>query len=497
MTEVPPSDGMPASPSSGGPAGTASKNRIGWLTVVCLSGMAGGLAWGIRGQYGHETGAMIAGVLVGSTLLMILNVRLGTLTSLRAISALTVGIGLGGSMTYGQTIGWTQDAQFIGNWSAWAWGMTGLSIKGGLWIGLGAVFLGMTLSGARYTWREILCLWLVAIAMFLFGCWMLNSPFNPAARELPAINFSADWNWKSDSPLKPRREVWGGYLMMFLALQLYVCCIKRDLVAVRIGLWGLLGGMLGFPLGQCLQSCNAWSPDLFPTLLSGRFAKLINWWNLMEITFGCVMAAILGLGVWRNRSFIRSPSVGDDQLPTFPFAVDLGFVVIHVSLLLLSEFGDVGWVSAIYGQGIFLAFLPMVGIFGGRLWPCCLPTLVVTLPIAGKTLARIRDGETAESLRVVDHSIVYCVIIVAFAMTVLLFRQVQSRQQSEDQSVDESVTVSGRILLFGVCVFFALNWVVFQHPWPWTDWTVRTPSALLFAIFGSSLIAARAVCAKA
>ncbi len=135
MTEVLPSDGISASASSGSLAGTGVAIPVGWMKVVWLSGMAGGLAWGIRGQFGHETGAMIAGVLVGSVLLMILNVRPGTLASLRAISAFTVGIGLGGSMTYGQTIGWTQDAQFIGNWSAWVWGMTGLSVKGGLWIG--------------------------------------------------------------------------------------------------------------------------------------------------------------------------------------------------------------------------------------------------------------------------------------------------------------------------------------------------------------------------
>jgi hypothetical protein len=28
---------------------------------MLLAAMAGGLAWGIRGQYGHETGAMMAG----------------------------------------------------------------------------------------------------------------------------------------------------------------------------------------------------------------------------------------------------------------------------------------------------------------------------------------------------------------------------------------------------------------------------------------------------
>ena len=33
--------------------------------MLSLAAAAGGLGWGIRGQYGHETGAMIAGVLVG------------------------------------------------------------------------------------------------------------------------------------------------------------------------------------------------------------------------------------------------------------------------------------------------------------------------------------------------------------------------------------------------------------------------------------------------
>ena len=38
---------------------------------MLLVAMAGGLGWGIRGQYGHETGAMIAGVLVGFTLILL------------------------------------------------------------------------------------------------------------------------------------------------------------------------------------------------------------------------------------------------------------------------------------------------------------------------------------------------------------------------------------------------------------------------------------------
>lgn len=35
--------------------------------AVLFPALAGGMGWGIRGQYGHETGAMIAGLLVSLT----------------------------------------------------------------------------------------------------------------------------------------------------------------------------------------------------------------------------------------------------------------------------------------------------------------------------------------------------------------------------------------------------------------------------------------------
>jgi hypothetical protein len=45
---------------------------VGVWQPVLFGAMAGGMAWGIRGQYGHETGAMIAGLLVGLTLTFLL-----------------------------------------------------------------------------------------------------------------------------------------------------------------------------------------------------------------------------------------------------------------------------------------------------------------------------------------------------------------------------------------------------------------------------------------
>ena len=109
------------------------------------------MGWGIRGQYGHETGAMLAGALVGLTLMLMFGVRLHPRTAITAAAMLTVGIGIGGLETYGQTIGLTQNKDVLGNVAAFAWGELGLFIKGGCWIAIGATFFGSALSGRGWS----------------------------------------------------------------------------------------------------------------------------------------------------------------------------------------------------------------------------------------------------------------------------------------------------------------------------------------------------------
>ena len=101
------------------------------------------MAWGIRGQYGHETGAMIAGLLVCLTLVLILCPQANAQSVLRALAWGAVAMGIGGSMTYGQTVGLTHDGPLLGHKAALRWGMLGLAIKGGVGIGFGGGVLGL------------------------------------------------------------------------------------------------------------------------------------------------------------------------------------------------------------------------------------------------------------------------------------------------------------------------------------------------------------------
>ena len=67
-------------------------NRVNLWMAMLLSAMAGGMGWGIRGQYGHQTGAMIAGLLVGLVLVMLFARNLCALSGARAVAFTTLGI---------------------------------------------------------------------------------------------------------------------------------------------------------------------------------------------------------------------------------------------------------------------------------------------------------------------------------------------------------------------------------------------------------------------
>jgi hypothetical protein len=450
-----------------------------WQPVL-FAALAGGMGWGIRGQYGHETGAMIAGLLVGLVLVLLFCPHADSLLAARAVAWCMIAMGFGGSMTYGQTVGLTHDAPLISNWAALRWGMLGLAIKGGIWIGFAGAFLGMGLGGVCYRPREILLVMLGLLGLCALGIWALNEPFNPANRVLPRIYFSDDWRWEPGADLKPRREVWGGLLFALAGLIGYTRLRRRDLLASRLALWGGLGGALGFPLGQSLQAFHAWNLEFFRTGFWANIDPLINWWNFMETTFGAVMGAVLGLGLWLNRQ--RIAALRDELPPSLAPTIEWLFLAAHVVLLVAVEFMSVFWVDALYDFGLVLGLIPIVAVAGGRWWPYLLMLPVTMLPIAGKTLRQLAHKEHAVS--VVPGWALYVILPLAVTTAAaVIFARTSARPR-------EAHTFLRPALLLATWLYFGLNFAFFHFPWPWSAWTLRTPNAIVFALCAIGLTVA-------
>lgn len=451
-----------------------TEKSIGWWMPVVFGAMACGMGWGIRGQYGHETGAMNAGVMLSLTLAFLLASRMATLPLARAVALGTVAMGIGGSMTYGQTVGLTHDPDLVGNAEAWRWGMLGLAIKGGIWIGFCGAFLGMGLSGHPHRSRDILLLMLASLALFFVGTRIFNSPFNPADRELPWLYFSGDWHWQPDKlDLKPRREVWGGLLLAWMTVVAYCVWWAKDKLGGNMALWGFLGGVLGFPIGQSIQSYHAWHRETFTQGIWENLGPYMNWWNMMETTFGAIAGATMGLGLWLNRDKIGAMIQGESKA-SIPLPIEIVLIAIHVTLLFFVEFRAVPQVDAIYDLGLIMAILPLILIVGGRLTPYLMIFPITLMPIAGKTLRQLAYGEG--SVDVTTGWMLYAIIPMAISLAVAL------RYWHRHQTQNEDFSFTGIGLLVTGWTFFLLNWAFFNAPWPWAEWTGRTPNGIIFTV---------------
>lgn len=443
-----------------------------WLALV-LAAMAGGMGWGIRGQYGHETGAMIAGLLVGLVLVFLFCPRRTSLGAARAVALVAVGISFGGSMTYGQTVGLTHDGPLIGNWEALRWGLLGLFIKGGIWIAFAGALLGMGLSGRRYRPTEMLCLFVSLVVLLFVGVFLINEPFDPANRELPRFYFSDDWYFEPDNPdVQPRRERWGGLLVALLGLTIYLGWIKKDRLARNLAFSGFLAGGLGFPLGQCVQAYRRWNPEIFTTGFFADFDPYMNWWNFMEIGFGAVLGAGLALGLWLNRGLIAQRAI--DERPDLAPGVEWVLIVLHAMALVVWSFLSVRPLDWFADLALTMGIVPIFGIVGGRLWPYFLALPLLALPIAGKTLRQM-SYKTSEIP--VSIGWIFLVLVPMALVVVVALRFLSRAQRGQDGGA-----FSRGALIFTTWFYFSINFVFFELPWPWSVPTFRTPSAWILVV---------------
>jgi len=445
---------------------------------MCFAALAGGMGWGIRGQYGHETGAMLAGLLVALVVVYFFAYQFSSIDAAKAVALATVAIGFGGSMTYGQTLGLTQDAPLIGNIAALRWGLIGTFIKGSIWIGFFGLFLGLGLGGKKYSPIEIILILFVSVFFLYLGIYILNEPFDPENKKLPFIYFSDDWYWEPGENLKPRREQWGGLALALSFLLFYISILKKDILARNMTVWGMFAGGLGFTLGQCVQAYHAWNANVIKNGFLSSIYPYINWWNMMEITFGAVFAFIITFGLWYNRHHISS----NDNNNSFQlgFKNELVLLVVHIIALLTWNFISFSTFDWFADRAITMGIIPIVAIIGGRAWPylICLP--ITALPIAGKTLRYLAYRTNDVSL--ITGWVIYFFIPLIF---ITWFSLKLIRNQNNHSN---GMSFIRHTLCINTVFYFYMNWSFFNWPWPWTNWTMRTPSGIIFLFCTISLL---------
>jgi hypothetical protein len=180
---------------------------------------------------------------------------------------------MGGEMTYGQTIGFLRNADTV-----W-WGFAGTSLKGGVWGLLSGLFIGLGLIFQRIKVKTILLGFLIFLIGLVIGLKVINDP--------KVLYFSNPYS-------HPRNESWAGLLFAAIGLLVFLkikTCAEDFKIVWRFALYGLTGGGLGFGLGSLWITVGAqYGSRLF----------IVDWWKMMEFTFGFLLGGFLGFAAWRS-----------------------------------------------------------------------------------------------------------------------------------------------------------------------------------------------------
>lgn len=437
---------------------------------ILLCSAAGGLGWGIRGQYGHESGATMAACLVSFAIGIGLWGRIPFTQLLRALSLAALVTGFGGSMTYGQTLGLTQDAPLIGNWESWRWGMLGIFIKGGLWISFFGLFLGIGLSRNQFNINEITVHSVLSVFVLFLGVALLNEPFDPEEKILPYFYFSDHWKWEPDSILSPRREKWGGLLCVLLYWISLTLFVKKQALPIRLATFGFIFGGIGFCAGQAIQSFHAWNPGFL-----GSFNEYINWWNMMETAFGAIWGAGMAIGVLSSRRqiFEAGAGISVEKHKISKSSEWIALVIMAIAGLAwnigsfeyFDYFADLAWTMII---------VPLVLVSVGSIWPVAWINVIVLLPISAKTIRELSYNHQEWNTPTSYIFLGVIPFLLACWASKELFRGISKN----------NVILSYRSFLASALgmtwIYFLLNFAFFRFPWIWAPWTPRTLNGIIF-----------------
>ncbi len=340
-----------------------TRNRS-FVLVLMVFGTLMSLGWAINGMIGNAPGSAIPGAFAALAAVVIIRPLSSEskglrLTRIAAFGAM--GYWFGGEMTYGQTFSLMNPSTADGAYYWWA--LLGVAVKGGAWSGVGAAFIGLGLMARRYRWYEIALLVLAMTGASIAGQWFFNTP-NAISGVLPLIRFSFD----PANPGNPgRTECWGALWSGLIVLLVYVRWFKKDRVTLRFGLCGVLGGALGFALGQVFQAYTWWHPAI-------ALRPWIDWWKVMELTHGFVIGLFLA---YASLTTHRSELV-EGEPGSKPLSQTVEWIVIIIWLTLLIEYFARNEFSDLLAAFPFVVGIPLFAALLSARW---LPWIIVGVQV--------------------------------------------------------------------------------------------------------------------
>lgn len=267
------------------------------LGIVAFATLAGSYGWGMRGtKIGGEKGALLPGAFLGLIFAWfsgsdIIRENFWVFSAVGALAMF-----FGGTETYGETLGFIVKSKPSDNYAK---GMYGVLIKGALWFGIFAAFIGIAfnaMTGDVYKWQDFVIFFAVLLPLRYIGILLFNRPLNLKANKFPRFYFSAT-----------RQESWGGLLVLLIML-VVLMAVRGDTYSLMFCGVGALSGAIGWALGINLFYL-ANHPLKNGKYFYGSLQKkgYIGGWKIMEFTLGAVGG--LGTSLYFCLNFTKLQSI--------------------------------------------------------------------------------------------------------------------------------------------------------------------------------------------
>jgi len=243
-------------------------------STILLVALSLSLGWGIRGNFGHEIGAMVPGGLAAIAVCLLSGRpdwrrRVGYFGFFGAL-----GWAFGGSISYMQVIAYTHS----GHWPSQLYGFIGLFTIGFLWGGMGGAGTALPAVADRDRLTA-----LFRPMLWVFAVWLVFALFAEPFLERLFARYTETWG-RHESPLYWFDADWVPAVTALLALFAYDLHERRFQYVGQLVRFAVTGAVVGFLIQVFLRLTHLTTPlhallvrYQGDTTLFDRSELVINW----------------------------------------------------------------------------------------------------------------------------------------------------------------------------------------------------------------------------